>query len=332
MPTFTETWDNVPPGEVLTTNSSVSNINIGAGDTLRVSDFMPSHGNKGVVMEWLGPGAGATRLMWYQVEAARYVFSTYVRINDTVTAFEDIMGIRHSAGNMAVLCIGADGKMMLNNAAGAGVSASRAPNQFPVNRWIRVDMAVQKGTATTNGYLAYAYYEKDSSTPLFSWESAAQNAGTANVSNPFIGRSTGRAEARNIYFGTTRGATQAAGFLAPYVAASVAPEIKLTDLPEAANPGAIVNITASSDDDRDLTYTLTQIAGPTVPLVRNGQTWTYRAPATAGGTALRFRATGAPASGAAGAIEVEHAIRPATEFAVRGGVLVPGFLHIGRLD
>jgi hypothetical protein len=341
MATFQNDWEGLASGTIPTTantgnasGTAASAVSIASGDAVRATDFKAFNGSVAMAFEYLGPGAGATRILWAQADAGRYVFSMYFQITDVPTATEDVMGIRHAAGNMAILTIGADGKLAVQNAAGVGVSASKAANVLPVEQWIRIELSVQKGTSITDGYVGYSYYLNNSATPTFSWESSIQNVGTANVANPFIGRSTGRAEARIVYYDMVRGAALASGWLSPLIPSNAPPMVTLTASATGVEPGAVQELiaTASDPDGTIASMTITQISGsPTVVLTGLGVSRQYIAPATSSGTILGFEAVAVDNEGATQAsATVTHAIYPATERVTLGGVEVPVFIRVGE--
>lgn len=336
MPSFTETWIAVPVGTTPNAqNSSVSQIAIAAGDEITtVAGAL--HGNRSLRMDWSGPGAGATRLIWDQSESGRYVMSIYFKVSEAVTAFEDLAGIRHSSGYLCVASIGVDNKLIMVQSNGAGVSGSRAPETLPINTWIRLDLAARKGTSTTDGYIAYAYYIGDSATPVHTWDSAvagtAVNTGTANIAAIALGRTTGRAAARSITYGVVRGETKSSGFLTPFVMPPQRPVITVESPLMPVDPGMSVTMRATAEDlqDGSVATSVSQVSGPSVAVTKTGAAFNYVAPPTLQGATLTFRFRAQGSSGLVATQDIDHTIRPATERVVRGGAEVPAFWRRGN--
>lgn len=203
-----------------TSGTAANSVAVASGDSIQARTAAAAHGSVGYRFGLIAGGAGATRMLWSYAVATRMIFSFYVKVDTLPSATEDLGGIRNSTGNMGILTIGADGKAVMNNAAGTGVAASKATNTFPVGTWVRVDIIATKGTGTGDGTLGYAYFENESDTPTFSWESAAQNAGTTNSATGFIGRSTGRSQAHTFDYDTVRWATATSGYFNHYSAAA----------------------------------------------------------------------------------------------------------------
>lgn len=321
MPSFEENWASHTVG-------TDGGATIAAGDAVRVSTTSPSHGPRGLEMDWAGPGTGATRVMWQQAEAGRYVLSTYFKTS-AITQFEDLMGIRHVSGTMVVLGAGADGKLVLTAANGAGLSASRAPQALPPNTWIRLELAVRKGTTATDGYAAYAYYEGNDTEPIYSYENSAMNTGTANVAWPYIGRSTGRAQARKIFFGATVGKSLASGWIGPYEMPAITAEVDLQPAGKRSEPMEAVTLSASiinGVEERDVTYQFQQSAGPSVQLSGTGNERTYVTPLVMVDTQLKFTVYATNPHGTTQA-QVTTVAMGSTEGVVKNGQLRPAYLR-----
>lgn len=196
--------------------TACSTVTQGAASTIRATTGSALFGAYGYEFNLVANGSdGACRLMWAFAEAGRLVLSTYWEVDAAITATEDVMGVRHSSGNMGVLLVGSDGKLIMQHAGGSNIAASKATNALATGTRYRIEMSVAKGTTTSNGTLGFAYFLGDSATAEFSWESAAQNAGTANAATVWIGRSTGRTQAHVTKYDEMRAETLASGWLAP---------------------------------------------------------------------------------------------------------------------
>ncbi len=340
MPSIQNTAEGLTNGTTVTTANSggvsgtaASTVSIATGGTLTASNARPAHGAMGYAFGYPALG-GAHRLMFPFAEANRGVWSVYFETSSVVTDFDDVIGVRHSAGNLGILSIGSDGKLIMANAAGAGQSASRATDALAANTRYRVEMEVNSGTTTTNGTLGYRYFLGDSTTPIFSWTSAVMDAGTANISHVFAGRSTSRSTARTVYYDTLRAESLVSGWIAPYVEPNTAPTITLAATTADIVPGSTVTLTATAADADGTTptVTFTQASGtPTVTLSGTGNTRTYTAPPTMDGTVLTFTATASDGVASTVSNTVTHTVLPSAARVVSGGVFVPAFLNVGTL-
>jgi hypothetical protein len=178
---------------------------------------------------------------------------------------EDLAQIRHSSGNTCTLVMAADGKLQIFNAAGSAIAASKATTALTAGRWYWVSFVRTKGTGTGDGTVGYAYYDLGASGyPLVeSYESSAQNAGTADTTHGCIGRSTGRVAAHTVDYGsgTVAGDAKASGYTAP---PSEPPIVTTTD-----------NVFVAVPSSGSPPYTFNQTGGTTTTPTQVGTTTTY---------------------------------------------------------
>lgn len=94
----------------------------------------------------------------------------------------------NSAGaSLATLGMAASGGIMqVINAAAVVQTASNSP-ALSANTWYRVVFACTPGTTTSNGTIELAIYLLGSRTPIWTWSSSAQNAGTTAVERLLFG-------------------------------------------------------------------------------------------------------------------------------------------------
>lgn len=327
MPVYINTAEGGTAGATVTTANSGAGsgdawdtVAISTGGTLTFSNFAPAHGSMGYGFGLPADGtSGAHRLLKNAAEAGRFVVSVYFQYDLAVTATEDLCGVRHASGNMAILVVGSDGKLIVQNAAGTGISASRMTTALVADKRYRADFAVTKGTTTTDGRFEYSVWDvvSSDSTAVFSYDSGAtQNTGTGNVAAYFVGRSTGRTQANTLYADTVRGSSLASGFHTAYVS-NAAPTCILGPAVGGIEPWASQTIDASASTDTDGTltaYEVSQTAGPAVTITGTGPQWTYTAPAVWGGTSVTFQARVQDNGGAWSAYEtVTHTILSPTE-------------------
>lgn len=306
---------------------AASLVNIGAGNALVFSDFIPAHGDMGYGFTY-GTTSGGN-VQWDIADADRVVLSFYVVIESLPTATEYLGSIRNASGNMCIACIGSDGKLIMQNSAGAGISASRATDTFPVDQNVRVEMAVRKGTSTTDGLIEYAYYLGDSPTAVYTWSSSAQNTGTTDVARVLIGRNTTATQTRTVWYDTIRAQAVSSGWIGPYQEVNLAPTANLGGNVINIEPYTVQTISGASSVDNDVgtiaSYAFRQISGsPTVTLAGSGASRTYTAPGTIAGTTLTFGLIVTDNQGAESTEDtVTHTIFPVTERAAVGGLEIP---------
>ena len=284
-------------GTVITTANSgggagtaVTTVTAGTGNTFTFSSAAAHRGSLGMALNF-GTTAGGT-LAWDLNTTQRTAVRFYVNIPALPTAQEYLANFRNGSANMATIGINSVGKLSVQNAAGAGVSAGNAAATFPVNQWVRVEFAVTKGTTTTNGRIEYAYYLGDSTTPIATYDTGATvNTGTTDVALVRLGRTTTATEARILYYDDIAAQDIATGWIG-VPTSNVAPNADLGPTVSNIEPWRTqtINATASTDIDGAITgYELIQTAGPTVTLAGVGPTWSYNSPAAWGGTSLTFQ-------------------------------------------
>lgn len=289
MVSLTNTFAGGTPGVAVTvanltaTGDAPASVAISSPDQITFSNY---DSRQCLEFALAGPGAGATRILWNAAEAGRLVVGVRIpNLVDLPTNIEDFLGIRHASGNMAVVQI-QNLKLQVANAAGATITASRAPEAFPAvaghSVWLEVE--IQKGTTTSNGLVGYRYYVDDSSTIEYSWTSSAQNTGTANVAQVFLGRSTGRTDARTYHLDTFRVESLTAGNWIGQTSAPVpAPTANAGPDLTSIEPFRTVTIdgtgSVAAAGHGITAYELTRLSGPAVTVTGTGPTWTYAAPA-----------------------------------------------------
>lgn len=330
MPTGSNTAEGLSDGTVPTTantgttsGDAASTVSIASGDTLAAKTAAAAHGSVGYRFTLTGPGTGPTRLMWTMVTSLRHVLSTSFRIDSVPTSTEDIMGLRHSGGNMGVLFIRSDGRIQMADTTGTAIAASVASTAISANTWYQVDMCAKPGTGTGDGTLGYAVYPLGSSTPTWTWESAAVNANTAATAVGWVGRSTGRAQAHVIDHDTIRWDTLASGFMSPFT--PTATVIADAGLDTTVDGYTTVTLDGSSSIGAS-SYVWTQTAGTTVTLSGSGATRTFTAPGLLAPETLGFQLS---INSGASTDTVAVAVRPATARIVKASAWVP--VEIRRL-
>ena len=298
--TVTNTAEGLIEAEVPSTGNTggasgtdCSAVAIGTSSTIQALAAAAVFGNRGYRLSFAAAaGDGDTRLRWALTETGRVVIAAYVRLNSTITATEDLMGIRNGSGVMGQLMFGTDGKIRMWNAAGSGIAGSVSTGTIPTDGTPRlIQMAATKGTGTGDGKLEWAIFDL-AGTLLESWSNAAVNAGTSNPVSLWLGRSTGRTGAHVIDYDQMSAGPFVTGWIDPVSGAPTAnagPDQTLVE------PGRIIQLDATSSTvayGSITDYTWTQTDGQDTPLSNPiTATPTLITPATLAGTTLTYQVT-----------------------------------------
>lgn len=333
MTTGLNTFDNGVYGTTPTVSnltlsgSAPASITITSPDKVVYSNAVTSHGVMGIEFDFSASNTGGSRIFWNVIEPNRLAFSFYYQIGSEVTAFEDVAGIRNSTSNMVKMLIANDGKAVLYDNTDTIITASKATTVFPVDKLIRVDIAVKKGTTTSDGYLGFAYYLGNSTTPLHFWESSSQNTGTTSTAQIWIGREFGRIQQRFANYDTLRWEGPiVSGFISPYVS-NISPKVDLGLDVDDISPWETINLNANAIDidGNVVSYTWSQTSGPTtLTLIGAGPYRKYEAPGLLNGGTFIFNVIATDSNGLTATDSVTHTVLPSTEFAVGiTGILIP---------
>ena len=279
-------------GNTGSSGTACSTVAIDPDSSITALAVAASFGSRGYRFSLAATGSGDTRLRWLLVDADRVVISAYIRLRSTITATEDLMGIRNNSGSMGMLVFGVDGKIRMWNAAGAGVAGSVSAGVIPTDGTPRlIQMSARKGTSTSDGQLGWAIYD-DAGNLLEQWSSSAVNAGTSDSASFFVGRSTGRTGAHTYDIDEVRAGAFTTGWIDPVGAAPTA-----NAGPDQSNiePGAVVTLDATSSTTAIGTitnYAWAQTDGTAVVLSDPAAAISsFTAPATLGGDSLEFELT-----------------------------------------
>lgn len=304
--------------------TACSAVAIGPGSSITALAAAASFGSRGYRF-MLGAGdSGDTRLRWSLMESDRVVLSVYVRLRSTITATEDLMGIRNSSGSMGMLVFGVDGRIRMWNAAGAGVAGSVSSSVIPTDGTPRlIQMSARKGTSTTDGQLGWAMYD-EAGVLLEQWSSSAVNAGTTDFASVFVGRSTGRAGVHTYDIDEMRAGAFTTGWIDPV---SSTPIANAGSDQSNIEPGAMVTLDATGSTTAIGTimgYAWMQTSGNSVVLSNStSATPSFVAPAMVSSGDLEFELTVTNSAGLTATDIVRVTILRATECVRMSGTWQP---------
>ena len=276
-------------GNTGSSGTACSAVQIDANSSIEARAAAAIHGNRGYRFTLSDTGSASTRLMWSLAGgSARSIISAYVRVHSTVTVTEDLMGLRRTSGNAALLQIRNGGNLVMMNASGGQISASIAPTTLAPGLYL-MQIAARRGTSTTDGHLGYAVYDGNTGALIHSWEANDVNAGTEDIVSSYVGRSTGRTVNHILDYDTIRGGTFESGWIAPI---SQAPIADAGPDQSDIEPGATVTLDATGSTTTIGTitgYSWTQTSGTPVVLSNTSvASPTFIAPLTVNGDSLAF--------------------------------------------
>jgi hypothetical protein len=221
MPTITNNAEGGTTGTTVTTGNSgaesgtaCATVLINAGNAITFDTAAAHRGALGYKFDM-----GTTQpcqLTWTLATTIRTVMRFYFMAAALPSANDYIAVYRNATLGPATLTLTTANKFNVQNAAGAGISASTATNPIVANTWYRVELAITKGTTTSNGRIEYAYYIGDSTTAEFSYDSGTTvNAGTTDIASIRLGRNTAGTVAGVRYYDDIAAKDLASGWIGP---------------------------------------------------------------------------------------------------------------------
>jgi hypothetical protein len=225
---FTNTFEGGTNGTTLTNANSggasgmeLISIANNAGTTLTFSNVQ-ARGTLSFCINFAVLAAGYG--IWNWVSSIRSVFRFYYYAEEYDTNFFEVIQTRNSSAIMAKIgltnSVNGTQVFVIQNAAAASVIASPYPLQ--PNHWYRVEMAVTKGTTTSNGRIEFAYYDKDSSAAIYTADTGTTtNTGTTDFATIRVGSSNGPTSYPVVaYYDDLAVQELASGFIGPSVTAT----------------------------------------------------------------------------------------------------------------
>lgn len=131
----------------------------------------------------IAPGSGSAARVSFIVPLAANVFqlsaSAYVYFTGYPSTGTQLLYISNYANNCATLCLNGSGRPFTQDGDG---TIETSPNSVPLNTWLRIELTVVVGAATSTGTIIANIYNGDSFTNLYSYSSSTRNTGT----NPLV--------------------------------------------------------------------------------------------------------------------------------------------------
>jgi hypothetical protein len=246
--------------------------------------------------------------LWNFASTIRTVARFYVYLPSLpATTQFNLATFRNATGTMMTAAISTTGRLMIIDSTGTVITGSAATAVFPTAQWVRVELAVTKGTTTTNGVAEWRYYLGDSSTAVQTYSSTAVNTGTTDVAGIRLGTTPAATTGYTIWY-DLQVSDLATGFIgAPTNPLTIASNDRLT---------FIIQSTGTAANGGALSYTIAQTAGTTTtPTNTDVGRWEVVPDSTA---TLSYSVTLSEASGGSASTPVDV---PATN---TGGTAAPG--------
>lgn len=192
-------------------DSASSTIAKNTGATIQHSTVRTIKGARTFQFYWAPATAGYIRWTW--TSAVRSVAQVWIYREDGNTAgYIELLGFRNSGGYVARLAM-TNGVLNLTSAA---TTVTVPTYTLPTGAWYRMELAVTKGTTTSNGRIEAAVFDPDSTTPLWSVDTGnTANTGTTDFALFQLGTSGPPTVATTVYFDALRVDEKAAGWFGP---------------------------------------------------------------------------------------------------------------------
>lgn len=247
-----------------------SSVNRGsAASAYTFSTTAPAHGSLGYAIQ--AASGEACQLIWTYTGGSGAASLFYYKHPGTPSAASQLATIRNGSGNAAIMSIGTDNKLVLQNALGTNVRVS--PTALATNDVVWVTFRALKGTGTTDGTLEYAWGYLGQYVPTDTFMSATVNAGTADMASTRYGRTTGSTWATTMWYDDLETNTSATALIPPLEARAVAVSIDVSAAGATASvAGASAAVAVTTDGAGSAGATATASAAVTAALAGAGQT------------------------------------------------------------
>jgi hypothetical protein len=186
-------WEGQTAGTAATTANTANSgqqttvqVSSGASATYTTDAFRGSRALALVSPNTTGVNVVLTLTMPATVPAI--AFRGYFKYSAVPGNALQLVSFRSTADQISRLVMTTARTIQFQNDADSTVATSAA---LSLNTWYRLEMVVQPGTTTSNGYGRYAVYLGDSPTPVSQFTSSAFNAGTSPLANVQYGKLSG---------------------------------------------------------------------------------------------------------------------------------------------
>ncbi|KQN99686.1 hypothetical protein ASF21_12830 [Arthrobacter sp. Leaf234] len=199
--------------------TACSIVNTGSGNSFAYTGTNPIHGARSALATY-GTTAGG-QLIWNLAGTVgtRLTSRHYARLATMPTVQEHFGSFYNTANqSVGIPIITASGFFGVQNAVGANIATSSTTGQQATAGTVyRIEHAATAGTTTSNGRIEVAFFEGESTTPLWSYDSGPTvNAGTTAFATYRLGRNTNLAQTRAITLDSYEGTDElTSGFIGP---------------------------------------------------------------------------------------------------------------------
>jgi hypothetical protein len=163
-------------------------VNLGTGGAIAFSNVTPKEGS----LCYLCTPASSQQqfLRWTEAAADSAMLSVYIRFATLPGATSYYLALRSTSAQTCQMTISSTGRVAVQDAASTVLSTSAVGEVITIDTWYRLELRGVKGTTSSNGTIQAAFYLGDSTTAIWSYSSATVDAGTAQIVNTRIGRSS----------------------------------------------------------------------------------------------------------------------------------------------
>lgn len=216
------------------------------GDNIKYSSAAAFNGSMGCAIV---AGAVNNYLRWNDAAGGtRGVVRCPIKMDSAITNLYvgAVAGIYNTTSRVGAICVRGTGtgyRISAMNALSADPAASRWTATLGVLYW--AELAITKGTTTSDGVLELKVFATDGVTELWSWASTAENTGTANVDHA---RFISTAEAPLVLDDLQFDSDKPSGWLGPLILSNNPPTVSISPSTQNLAISTTANLSASASD------------------------------------------------------------------------------------
>ena len=218
-------------------------------------------------------------LSWSETNVSAIGFRSYFRLTSTATSYS-LMSVTNGSAQMAKVILLNNGHLYVTDSTGGVSYQTQSALTFP--GVYAIDIAVEKGTSTTDGKIKFVVYDADDNITggmSDSFESTAANTGTTSIANLNIGKIESTAVAVSMIVDDIK-RTDTYTLVGPELTAAATAAItpgNQVDL----KAGEVRTLSAANSTGNPTLFEWKQVGGPTVKLSStSASTTTYVVPAS----------------------------------------------------